>query len=223
MGDVAFVAADLVQSTGDVVGIDRAPEPVAKASLRAQQRGYGNVRFVIGDVHDAAPHGPFDAIVGRLVLMHVPDPVAVLRAQSAVLRSGGMVVPIEFDLDSARSLPSTPLVGKALSWLREAYTRSGVAPTLGPRLWTVLQEAGLRPRGMIGVQPHFGPHDPDGPAILAGIIRTALPLLQRTAVATSDEVGPDTLQQRLTDELANAGAVFAHPMLFGVWATVDRT
>jgi SAM-dependent methyltransferase len=223
MGDVAFIVAELVKSTGEVLGIDRAQEPVAEANLRAEQQGFGNVRFVVGDIHNAAPDGPFDAIVGRLVLMHVADPAAVLRAQSALLGSGGVVVPIEFDLDSARSLPSTPLVGKALSWLHEAYARSSIAPALGPRLWTVLKEAGLRPMGMIGVQPHFGPHDPDGPTILAGIIRTALPLLQRTAVATAEEVGPDTLQQRLTDELANAGAIFAHPMLFGVWATIDRT
>ncbi len=35
---------------------------------------------------------------------------------------------------SARSLPATPLVGQALSWLREAFTRAGVDPALGPGL-----------------------------------------------------------------------------------------
>ena len=65
---------------------------------------------------------------------------------------GGEVVGI--DLHSARSLPSTTLVGQALSWLRETFTRAGVDPALGPRLWAVLQAAGLRPLGMIGVQPH---------------------------------------------------------------------
>jgi hypothetical protein len=57
--------------------------------------------------------------------MYVPEPAAVLRTQAGLLRSGGVVVPIEFDLDSARSLPSTPLVGQALSWLREAVARYG--------------------------------------------------------------------------------------------------
>ncbi len=42
---------------------------------------------------------------------------------------------------------------------------------------SVLKAAGLQPLGMIGVQPHFGPEDPDGAAILAGIVRTALPLI----------------------------------------------
>ena len=218
-GDMAFVAAELVGSSGEVVGIDQSADSVAKATARAAGRGLSNVRFVVGDIHDRAPGGPFDAIIGRLVLMYVPDPAAVLRTQAGVLRSGGVVVPIEFDLQSARSLPATPLVGQALSWVRETFTRAGVDPALGPGLWAVLQAAGLQPLGLIGVQPHFGPADPDGPAILAGIVRTILPLIERLGVATAAEVGADTLQQRLSDELAAGAAVFAHPMLIGAWGS----
>jgi SAM-dependent methyltransferase len=222
MGDMAFVAAELVGSTGEVVGIDRSPDPVAKATVRARQKGLGNVRFVVGDIHDPAPDGPYDAIIGRLVLMYVADPAAVLRTQAGLLSSGGLVVPIEFDLFSARALPSTALVRQALLWLSEAFTRSGIEPALGPRLWAVLQEAGLRPVAMMGVQPHFGPDDPDGPAILAGIVRTVLPLMERTGVATAAAVDADTLEERLRNELASSAAVFAHPMLLSAWATIDE-
>lgn len=218
-GDMAFVAAELVGPGGEVVGLDQSPEAVAKATLRAEVRGLSNVRFVVGDIHDQAPDGPYDAIVGRLVLMYVPDPEAVLRTQAVSLRDRGLVAPIEFDLDSARSLPSTPLVAQAQSWLRDVFTRAGIDPSLGPRLWAVLRAAGLRPLGMIGVQPHLGPDDPDAAAILAGIVRTVLPLIERTGVATAAEVGAETLEQRLSDELAAAGAVFAHPALISAWGT----
>jgi SAM-dependent methyltransferase len=218
-GDVAFLAAELTGPAGEVVGIDQSPDAVAKATARAAERGLPNVRFIAGDIHDRVPDGPFDAIIGRLVLMYVPDPAAVLRTQAGLLRSGGIVAPIEFDLHSARSLPATPLVGQAHTWLREAFTRAGVDPALGPRLWAVLQAAGLQPLGMIGVQPHFGPEDPDGAAILAGIVRTVLPVIERTGVATAAEVGADTLQQRLSHELAASAAVFAHPMLISAWGT----
>jgi ubiquinone/menaquinone biosynthesis C-methylase UbiE len=221
-GDAAFVAAELAGSAGEVVGIDQSADSVAKATARAAERGLSNVRFVVGDIHDRAPDGPFDAIVGRLVLMYMADPAAVLRTQAGLLRSGGVVAPIEFDLHSARSLPATPLVGQALSWLREAFTRAGIDLALGPGLWAVLQAAGLRPSGMMGVQPHFGPEDPDGAAILAGIIRTVLPLIERLGVATAAEVGADTLQQRLSDELATSAAVFAHPMLISAWGTANE-
>jgi hypothetical protein len=56
---------------------------------------------------------------------------------------------------------------------------------------------------MTGVQPHFGPNDPDGAALLAGIVRVALPLMERTGVATAEEIGMQTFAQRLRDELQN--------------------
>jgi trans-aconitate methyltransferase len=76
-----------------------------------------HVRFVEGDIHDPAPGGPFDAIVGRLVLMYVPGPAEVLRRQATGLRAGGLVVPVEVDIPTSRSLPAIPLVSKAVSCL----------------------------------------------------------------------------------------------------------
>ena len=218
-GDVAFVAAELIGSTGEVIGVDQSADSVARATARTAERRLSHVRFVVGDIHDQAPDGPFDAIICRLVLMYVPDPATVIRTQAAGLRAGGVIAPIEFDLHSARSLPTTPLVTQALSWLAESFTRSGIDPALGPRLWEVLQAAGVNPLGMIGVQPHLGPEDPDGAAILGGIVRTALPLIEHTGVATATQVGADTVQTRLADELTGTPAVFAHPILMCAWGT----
>jgi hypothetical protein len=53
---------------------------------------------------------------------------------------------------------------------------------LGPRLWAILQQAGLRPLGMIGVQPHFGPGDPVGIAVAVENVRAAVPLIVGTGV-----------------------------------------
>jgi ubiquinone/menaquinone biosynthesis C-methylase UbiE len=74
LGDVAFVAAELIGPTGEIVGIERSPDTAAKANIRAQQSGLSHVRFVVGDIHDVGPAGPFDAIIGRLVLIYVPEP-----------------------------------------------------------------------------------------------------------------------------------------------------
>jgi SAM-dependent methyltransferase len=220
VGDVAFVAADLVGPDGYVVGVDRSPQMVARARLRAEQRGLAQVQFVEGDVQDPAPGGPFDAIVERLVLMHVPDPAAVLRRQATVLRAGGLVVPIEIDGTTIRSLPATPLASQAVSWLVEAFAKAGI-PAVGPRLWAILQEAGLRPLGMIGIQPHFGPGDPDGLPSFEAIIRASAPLIERTGVATAEEIGLETIGQRLRDEAQTHSAVGAAPLLLSAWATND--
>ena len=217
-GDVAFAAAGLVGPDGSVVGVDRSPDALARARLRAGQRGLAQVRFVQGDVNDPAPGGPFDAIVERLVLWTVPDPAALLRRQAMVLRPGGLVVPIEVDLSTIRSLPETAFGTQGKSWVVEAFAKAGMS-MLGPRLWAILQEAGLRPLGMIGVQPHFGPGDEVGIAFLVETMRVAAPLIVGTAVATAEEIGMETLEQRLRDDGQRSQAVRATPMLLSAWAT----
>jgi len=218
VGDAAFLAADLAGPGGHVVGIDRWPEAIARARSRAERAGLAQVEFVEGDICDPAPGGPFDAIVGRLVLMHVPDPVAVLRRQATVLRPGGLIVPIENDVPTTRSLPPTPLVSQVVGWVIEAFARAGI-PAIGPRLWNLLEEAGLRPLGMIGVQPHFGPGDPAAVALADGVLQAVAPLIERTGIATAGEIGADTFAQRLSEELQQNSAVLAPGMLLSAWAT----
>lgn len=147
------------------------------------------------------------------------DPAAVLATQATRLRPGGVVAPVEADLLTTGSQPPTPLTRQLMAWLLETFERMGFATSLGTRLWTILEEAGIRPGGMLGVQPYFGPRDPAGPFLLAGVVRAILPLVERAGVATAEEVGPATLQQRLEDELAGSGAVFAHPILLSAWGT----
>jgi SAM-dependent methyltransferase len=217
-GDVTFVAADLVGPGGSVLGIDRSPEALARARLRAGQRGLVQVQFVEGDIHDPAPGGPFDAIVERLVLWAVPDPAALLRRQATVLRPGGLVVPIEMDLSTMRSLPDHPYMTQFKSLLVEGFARAGMV-VLGPRLWAIVEEAGLRPLGMIGIQPHFGPGDEVGLAYLVESMRVAEPLIVGTGVATAEEIGMETFEQRVRDEWQRSQGVAASPMLLSAWAT----
>src|ERR1700742_4595671 len=49
-GDVSFVVADMVGSSGSVVGVDRSREALDRAQARAGQRGLSRVRFVEGDL-----------------------------------------------------------------------------------------------------------------------------------------------------------------------------
>jgi hypothetical protein len=67
--------------------------------------------------------------------------------------------------------------------------------------------------GMIGIQPHFGPGDPAYVVELAGVIRTSAPLMERTGVATAEEIGVETFAQRVRDELQTHSAVGAYPIL----------
>jgi len=220
-GDAAFVAAGLVGPDGSVLGVDRSPDALARARLRAEQRGLTQVQFIEGDIHDPAPGGPFDAIVERGALWLVPDPAAVLRLQATVLRPGGLVVPIEVDLSMMRWLPESALGNQVKSWFVEAFARAGMV-MLGPRLWAIVEQAGLRPLGMIGIQPHFGYGDEVGLAFLVESMRVAEPLIVGTGVATAEEIGMETFEQRVRDDAErNHPLVGATYMLLSAWATTS--
>src|SRR5262245_22017220 len=77
-GDVAFLAADLVGNTGEVIGMDSSEAALDVARARAKSRSLKNVSFQEGDPTEATFAEPFDAVVGRLVLMYYADPIAAL-------------------------------------------------------------------------------------------------------------------------------------------------
>jgi hypothetical protein len=90
---------------------------------------------------------------------------------------------------------------------------------MGRRLWAIAEEAGLRPLGMIGVQPHFGPVDELYLSTLVEGMRSLVPLIVGAGVATTEEIGIETWEQRLRDEWAQAGSVIGNATMLGVWAT----
>jgi 2-polyprenyl-3-methyl-5-hydroxy-6-metoxy-1,4-benzoquinol methylase len=68
-GDVAFLATELVGEAGEVVGVDRAQVALETASRRAAARSLRDVSFRAGDPAEIAFDRPFDAVIGRYVLM----------------------------------------------------------------------------------------------------------------------------------------------------------
>ena len=67
VGDVAFLAAELVGPDGKVVGVDMDDGALEKGRRRAEQLKLRNVEFIRGDIRNTALSGPYDAAVGRLV------------------------------------------------------------------------------------------------------------------------------------------------------------
>jgi hypothetical protein len=61
---------------------------------------------------------------------------------------------------------------------------------------------------------------PDSPMyqFVAHHVRSVLPFIERLGIATAQEVGIETLAQRLRDEVVAARGVFLWPPLVGAWA-----
>ena len=100
IGDVSFLGARLVGSSGSVVGIDRGDQSIETAGRRAQSLGIRNVAFVAADISSFKTEKMFDAIIGRLVLLYLPDPAKSLQRLSSLLRPGGVIAFQEMDMST---------------------------------------------------------------------------------------------------------------------------
>jgi SAM-dependent methyltransferase len=211
-GHVAALAAELVGPEGSVLGVDQSEALLAVAESR---RG-GNVAFEQGDARTFRAAEPFDAIVTRLLLFHLPDAVAVLRHHRQNLRAGGLIVAVDYDIGTARAEPPVELAATVLRWVEAGFRAAGADPRIGARLSPLLSAAGYERVAGFGVQGYLQPGErPE--RLLAGVARSLAPQIVTSGIATEDQLGLDTLDARLAEAVAAANAVVLPPCLAGAW------
>jgi ubiquinone/menaquinone biosynthesis C-methylase UbiE len=217
-GDVTLLAAELVGPGGTVIGIDKAPQAVAVARQRASALGVMHVEFREGDAAEMTFDTPFDAVIGRLVLMYSHEPAKVLKKLAASVRPGGIVAFQEFDISGARSIPPAPTFDRSVELLTRTFAAVGSHTSLGSKLYPTFLAAGLpsptlRLDGLIG-------GGPDAPLyeVVTDVTRSVLPVMIRLGIATAEAVDIDTLEDRLRQEVVRGGGVVTSPTLIGAWS-----
>jgi ubiquinone/menaquinone biosynthesis C-methylase UbiE len=225
-GDVVFLAARLVGPQGTVIGVDRSPEAIEQARQRAAAAGLTNVHFLSQDLSDSELEldEPVDALIGRLVLQYFADPALLLRRLVPLVKPGGLVAFQESDMkDGVYSEPVCPLYETALQRIAQTFTRIGAEARTGSRLAQIFEEAGLpTPQMILHARVERGP---DSPLyhLMAQNTRVMLPLMQRTGVATAEEVDVETLAERMRAEAVALDATLAITPLIGAWTRTPLT
>lgn len=220
-GDVAFLAAALVGPRGEVIGTDTSATALATARRRAAESGLRNVTFLEGDPAEMAFDRPFDAVVGRYVLQFCPEPSQVLRKVATHLRSGGIIVFHELDWNGVGSYPAVPTYDRCCAWFVEMLRRVGTETQMGLKLYSAYVAAGLPPPSVRLEAVIGGAADnPDRLFVVADLVTTLLPTMERLGIATAAEVGVDTLAERLLDELAATGGVIVGRSEIAAWSRI---
>ena len=223
VGDVSLLAASIVGAGGSVVGVDSDPQALAVAEARAAQAELDHVRFVQADLRDVSFEQPFDAVVGRFVLMYLADPADGLRRLSGHVRPGGVVAIQEFQFEGLmRTYPDLPgsLYHQAVDWALETFRRAGVETDMGFRLPGTFRAAGLpSPQAALHCPLTSGPDHP-AYSMFAHVLESLLPLIEAFGVATPEEIGVETFARRIGDQAAAHDVVGCCPPVVGAWATV---
>ena len=217
-GDVAFLAADLVGPSGEVVGVDRERKAVDWADARARSRRMKNVNFLEGDPAEMEFDRRFDAVVGRLVVMYYPDPVDTVRKLMRHVRPGGLIVFQEIDLATACSVPVAPLFERSMTWIKQTLSGTGARIQMGLELYPVFVAAGLPgPSMRIDALIGGGSQCPLF-EVVAELTQSLLPVMERLKIASAEEAQVSTLAERMRDEVVALNGIVRSAGFIGAWS-----
>ncbi|HWW85509.1 MAG TPA: methyltransferase domain-containing protein [Vicinamibacterales bacterium] len=231
VGDVSFLAAEMVGPSGFVVGIDRAPEAVGMARARAQAEGRTNVEFHLGAIDElvgGAAFGDdrgFDALVGRFVLMHQSNPAATLRAAAQHVRPGGVVVFLESAMSacvaSLHSFPHSPTYDRIVRLITDTIRAAGGDVSMGLRLAAVFEDAGL-PHPTMRLQGCVeSGRDAAIYRYMTDSLRSVLPLARQLGVDDAANVNIEKLEEELRAEVVVSGATLVSPPIVAAWCKIN--
>ena len=166
--------------------------------------------------------GMFDFVVGRYVLWAQGEPSEMLRKVAKHLRPGGVVLFHELDWSFVRSEPAVPTYDRCCRWIIETFNHSNASLTnMVARLHRAFLAADLSP-------PAMQMRAVIGDAVsaeawlraVADIVITLQPAMERHGVATSADVGPDTIADRLIQEVAAGSGIVVGRAEIGAWSRV---
>jgi SAM-dependent methyltransferase len=222
-GDVALLVAQFVGPSGNVIGIDRDPGQVAFAEQRAKTQNVSNVHFMAGDFREIELTPAVDAIVGRLVIMYAANPLEAICRALRNLKSGGVIALQESIIDYEGPVfiePLDCLAARAAEWFRAGFKHAGVHSRMGMRLFGLMRAAGLSPSTEIDMLVPIQ-QGPSGAlfSTLASVVRSQIPAIVASGVATEAEIDIDTLEQRMIADAPAHGVVgYFNLGHVGIWA-----
>jgi hypothetical protein len=156
---------------------------------------------------------PFDAVIGRYVLQFQPDPATMLRKLAGHVRSGGLIVFHEIDHGGVGSFPPAPTYDRCCRWVIETLRSHRTETRMGTKLHSTFVAAGLpapsmRLESLIG----GGTNSSDCLRLVADLVGTLRPEMERLGIATAADVEFETLAERMSNEAIGSSSV-----IFGHW------
>jgi len=220
MGDVAFLASEIVGPGGSVLGVDQDCAGLEKARERSRQQGCSSwVSFEGSNLAEFETADQFDAIVGRYILLYQQDPGAIIRRLVKFLKPGGIVVFHEVDFANAHpSDPPCAFWDEIYGLLSEAFRRAGSPPDYGRRVAGAFLDAGLPFPTVLAESVAGGGHDSYLYRWVASTLISVIPRFEQMGLALPEGVTADeTLARRLEYEVVAAGSQILGPIQFGAW------
>ncbi len=213
-GDVAFMLAKLVGTSGQVVGVDINSNILETARQRAADAGIKNIQFIAADARELTFPNKFDALVGRFVLMYMANPQEAFGKLISHLKPDGIIAfqEPEYTLYPAVFHPDTPLINQLIQWILEVFEHSGAYLDMGIGLYRTFIQAGLPAPEIHLHSPIGAAEDWAGYRYMETIFESLLPLIEAYGIATAEQVAVETLAVRIRQEVLTSKRPFFLPL-----------
>lgn len=217
-GDVAFDMACAVGPSGRVVGIDIDQKVLDLAIAEAAGQQLSNLEFRLTDVTDSVPTAEFDLVHARFLLTHLADPAGALARMRDALRPGGVIVLEDIDFRGHFCYPESKAFDRYVELYTETARRKGADANIGPRLPSLLVDAGFENVQMHVVQP----------AGTTGEVKLMAPLTMENiagsvvAAGLASEEEAAQLVAELYEYAQTAGTMGSAPRIIEAWGEKSR-
>ena len=217
VGDVSLIAGRLVGSYGSVTSVDIDPAALATLEDRAAAEGMSNIECIQANIQGWTPGRKFDAVVGRHILIHSQDPLAVLRDCAALLYERGLAVFHEYDFSVVhRGWPPTPLRDRLMEVFDQFFGRVSCC-NIGSRLWKLLMDAGFERPDCRAEYPISGGSDSVYHEWFIESFRSIYPRAVALGIIADGEFDLDTLEQRIREEAARGNSCIPAPAMIAAF------
>ncbi len=186
-GHVTRSLARRVGEAGRVVGLDMDDVKLTSAREECRQAAIGNIDFRLGNVTDWSEPGAYDLVYGRFILSHLASRVATVGAMRDALRPGGILVLEDIDFTGAFCHPPHPAFARYCALYRAVIQRRGGDAALGPQIWGLCADAGLRGVEVAVVHPVHTGSAPEKALSLSTLVNIRDAVLAE-GLATSEEL-----------------------------------
>jgi trans-aconitate methyltransferase len=188
VGDLSVVFRVLYPEA-ELVGIDRNAEALTTAR---QQPGLDHkASFVVGDIQDALPPGPFDLVYASVVLLHVRDLARVVNLVADALAPGGTFWIKEAHPDAVAHATEPDYKFMAETFYT-TMQKAGGHPYVGAEVLPLLTAAGFADIRVADDEIYqMGGDTIEGESCMADLIaatRNAGPMLSRMTGIPADEI-----------------------------------
>jgi len=216
-GQVTLELARMVGPTGRSLGIDIDEQALAIARRSAREAGL-NAEFIRADATELPGRNRFDLAYARLLLSHLADPSAALRAMCSAVRVGGTVAVEDLFTGTLRSEPPAPALDRLQGVYSATVRAHGGDPTIGPRLPALLAAAGLADVREQTVENRMAAVEDK--VFLAELVDNMRDAMVEARAASAAEV--DDIRAGVDRAARDTGRVFYQARIHQVWGRRQR-